>query len=103
MKAMSTTLVIVVTAIVILVAALVLITIFSQGVAQFSTLTQAGSYCITVAQSSCSTTDTMPTNWNIPSVRIGDGPTISCASALSQLGYSPCECDPTTHTLSGCV
>ena len=70
MKALSTSLIVVVTAIVILVVALVVITIFTGGTQQISTLTEARSYCATIASSSCAVSGKMPPNWSSITVMI---------------------------------
>jgi len=67
---MNTTLAVVVSAIVILITALVVITIFSGGINQVGSLTNARSICQTQASSSCRSTNSLPLTWNIPTVSI---------------------------------
>jgi hypothetical protein len=82
MKALSTTLVIVITAIVILVAALVVLTIFDRGVAPLASLAEARNYCRLQATPICETTGQMPFNWKIPSVSY-NGQMQSCDQIFS--------------------
>ena len=95
MKALSTTILIVVTAVVILVAALVVLTIFGQGVQNVAAITQAQSLCLTNAQISCSAsggTAWPPVMWNTPSVRVAGGQPKSCSQVMleSQLTCNGC-------------
>jgi len=90
MKALSTTILIVVTAVVVLVVALVVLTIFVNGIQNVTSITQAETICLIVAQpSSClSGTFSPPPTWEFPSKRLPDGRTFSC----SQL-FSSCACE----------
>jgi len=72
MKAMSYTLVIVVSAVVLLVAALVVLTIFGGGVGQVSSIAQAESLCSTQGKTSCMTTGQLPPTWGAKTVKVGD-------------------------------
>jgi len=72
MKAMSYTLVIVVSAVVLLVAALVVLTIFGGGVGQVSSIAQAESLCSTQGKTSCMTTGQLPPTWGAKTVKVGN-------------------------------
>ena len=81
MKAMSTTLVLVVGAVVILVTALVLLTIFGSGITPLGSLSNFQNQCRISGESSCETTKQLPLTWSI-SVSVGDSKE-SCESALN--------------------
>ncbi len=91
MKALSTTLIIVISAVVILVAALVVLTIFGQGVGQVATLAQARTICQTYASQSCQSTGAMPLTWDVPNVNVA-GKLASCRDAFSDADQY-CKCD----------
>jgi len=103
MRAMSHTLVIVVSVIVILVAALVVITIFGGGVQQVASIAQAKALCISQASASCAATGQMPPNWRAKSVRLPDGELVSCYEAVIRDGTQDCVCNHETRKLTGCV
>jgi len=63
MKAISTTIYIVVAAVVILVAALVVLTIFGGGIQPVVDVTQARSICIQQASATCTTLGELPPTW----------------------------------------
>jgi len=103
MKALSTTIIIVVTAVVILVAALVILVIFSGGMKNVTSVTEARNFCITMAQSSCSIAGAMPPTWEIATVAYpgADGKMVaSSCKGLPDLGN--CGCNPETKTLTNC-
>jgi len=84
MKALSTTILIVVTAIVILVAALVVLTIFSGGIGNVGEITSQKNNCITQCTMTCQTMNSMPPTWD--------------ASGCGSLGIdkeNTCHCCPT--------
>lgn len=85
MKGLSTTILIVVTAVVILVAALVLLTIFSQGIQNVTTITQGQALCQASAQvTGClSGTWSAPATWTTPTVRVAGGSPQSCESLFT--------------------
>ncbi|RLJ09800.1 MAG: hypothetical protein DRP15_02380 [Candidatus Aenigmatarchaeota archaeon] len=64
MKALSTTILIVISAVVILIAALIVLTIFGQGVSQVSTITKFRNNCLIQARTSCQITGQLPPNWH---------------------------------------
>lgn len=64
MKALSETLVIVITAVVILVAALVLLTIFGGGIGNVAIISSERSQCLSQATLTCSATSSMPVGWS---------------------------------------
>jgi hypothetical protein len=68
MRALSATLVIVISAVVILVAALVVLTIFGQGTAPLATLAEARNFCRVQATPICESIGQMPFTWKVPSV-----------------------------------
>jgi len=91
---MNTTLAVVVSAIVILITALVVITIFSGGIGQVGTLTNAQSICDTQAASSCMSTKSMPITWKIPTVSIRNADGSSAPKACSEVpGVKGQNCD----------
>ena len=65
MKALSTTILVVVTAVVILVAALVLLTIFGTGISPVAMLSDERNSCITQASATCTATGQLPATWSI--------------------------------------
>ena len=82
MKAMSTTLTLVVVAIVILITAVIVLTIFWQGVTPAVGLTEAKSICQTQATVSCATFNKMPPTWNVENMKVtvdGKTSTMSCS------------------------
>lgn len=88
MKGVSQTLWIIVGAIVVLVIGLVVITIFSTGIMNFSSITEATSYCAMQGKVSCDTTNNLPPIWTTANMRIaGQDAQESCSSVL---GCSSC-------------
>ncbi len=85
MKALSTTLIIVISAVVILVAALVVLTIFGQGVGQVATLAQAKSACQTEGRASCQTTGVLPLTWSVPTKNVQNEGYQSCKQVLKDM------------------
>jgi len=63
MKALSTSILIVVTAVVILVAALVVLTIFGGGVGNVSQIAEKRNNCMTQCRMTCETMNAMPPTW----------------------------------------
>ena len=100
MKAMTSTLTLVVAAIVILVTAVVILVIFQHGITPAVGLTEAKSLCLTEATTTCTAFGQMPSNWNIPSKKVvtanGKTETQSC----SQIVVSGCNC--IENKLIGC-
>ena len=86
MKALHTSLVIVVAAIVILIAALVVLTIFGMGITSVQTVTEARSQCFAQGSLSCQATGNPPLGWNSPSVMVNNV-VMSCREAT---GYESC-------------
>jgi hypothetical protein len=94
MKAMSTSLVIVVTAIVLLVTAAVVLTLFGQFINLAVPLTQAATVCQTEQTFSCSAGREFPQTWYLQDRNvIKDGTTkkMSCAEILKDEGIT-CTC-----------
>ncbi len=77
MRGISATLWIVIAIVVFIVAALVIVTIFSGGVQQVSSITQASALCQQTCQASCSATGNPPVTWRAPTVIINNEPS-SC-------------------------
>ena len=88
MKALHTSLVIVVAAIVILIVALVVLTIFGVGITPMRTLTDARSNCFIQGSFSCQATGNPPMTWNSPSVMVNNV-MMSCSMAT---GCTKCKC-----------
>lgn len=84
---MNTTLAVVVSAIVVLITALVVLTIFSSTIGNFSTITQAKTWCASTYISSCQISGGDPPLWNTKNIRVGDQ-VMSCADA-----GTGCTCD----------
>jgi hypothetical protein len=84
MRALSTTLIIVISAVVILVAALVVLTIFGQGASQVATLAQARTSCQAEGSSACSSSGVLPLTWNVPTKNV-EGTLESCAYVMRDL------------------
>ena len=87
MRALHTTVNIVVAAVVIIIAALVILTIFGMGITPVSTMTELRSQCSIQGVSSCQATGNPPPGWNSPSVMV-DGVLISCREATD---YESCQ------------
>ncbi len=96
MKALSTTLVIVISAVVILVAALVVLTIFSQGTAPLASLVEARNFCRIQAAPICESTGQMPFTWSIPNVNY-NGRMQSCG----QIFGDKCTCEKASVSKPG--
>ena len=62
---MNITLTVVVAAIVILITALVIMTIFGQSIGNVATIAQGETYCRTVLETSCKTTNAVPPVWKV--------------------------------------
>ncbi|MCK4715128.1 MAG: hypothetical protein KAT35_06105 [Candidatus Aenigmarchaeota archaeon] len=88
MKALHTSLVIVVAAIVILIVALIILTIFGVGVTPMRSITDARSQCFTQGSISCQTAGSPPITWNSPSVMVNNV-MMSCSLAT---GCTDCRC-----------
>lgn len=88
MKALHTSLVIVVAAIVILIVALVVLTVFGVGITPMRTITDAKSNCLTQGSISCQVAGSPPLTWNSPSVMVNNA-LMSCSLAT---GCSDCKC-----------
>ena len=94
MRGISETLWIIVAAIVIMVTALVVLTIFSSGISNFTTITQAQAFCETQGRSSCGVTGQLPPSWQAQTVKV-DGAVNSCFGVT---GKSNCAGFPATPT-----
>ncbi len=88
MKAVSQTLWIVITIVVIIVAALVVITVFSTGITQVTSLSEAESICSQWCASSCAAIGSEPINWNAKTIKVGD----TMKSCSDSDVYGPCSC-----------
>jgi len=93
---MNTTLAVVVSAIVILITALVVITIFSGGITQVGTLSQAKTLCSTQFITMCQSTGQRPVTWDIKNMNV-NGEIVSCATAAS------CKCSPAQPYVGTCT
>ncbi len=93
---MNTTLAVVVSAIVILITALVVITIFSSGITQVGTLSQAKTLCSTQYITMCQSTGQKPVTWDIKNMNV-NGVIQSCAEAASS-----CTCTATQPYVGSC-
>jgi nitrate/TMAO reductase-like tetraheme cytochrome c subunit len=106
MKAMSTTLMLVVAAVVIMVTAIVVLSIFFQGMQPALGLTETKSICMTEATSACAIFGKLPATWNVENRKVtypdGRKGTESCAQIVSKTGLA-CICNTETKTLEGCV
>lgn len=87
MKGISVTLVVIVTAVIVLIVALVLLTIFANVIFGFSSLVEAKQWCETQGRLTCSSTGTLPWNWNSP-VKVGDQ-TTTCFDLWGSVGSCP--------------
>ena len=67
---MNTTLAVVVSAIVILITALVVITIFSGGMQQIGTISQAKTLCTTNFITTCQSTGQTPPTWTVANMNV---------------------------------
>ena len=83
---MNTTLAVVVSAIVILITALVVITIFSGGMQQIGTISNARTLCETNYRTICMGTGQQPSTWGIGNMNV-NGAIMSCSQVLN------CVCD----------
>jgi hypothetical protein len=83
-RALSSILLITVSAVVVLVAAVVVLTIFGTGISPVSTASSQATSCLVQARSTCITMGTLPSGW---STLYSDGQT--CASAT---GCPDCPC-----------
>ena len=90
---MNITLTVVVAAIVILITALVIITIFGQSIGNVATIAEGKTYCKTVLETSCKTTNAVPPVW-----KVNVGGEVKDCSALE--GMSNCAC--TEYVVTGC-
>lgn len=88
MKALHTSLVIVVAAIVILIVALVVLTIFGVGITPMRSITDAKSSCLIQGSISCQAAGSPPITWNSPSVMVNNV-MMSCSLATE---CSDCKC-----------
>jgi hypothetical protein len=101
---MNTTLAVVVSAIVILITALVVITIFSGGMGQIGTFSQAKTICASQAAASCAMNCQMPITWSATNMRVGEAGTAPVAcSATNVEGGKTCgsyvpSCNSGTNT-----
>lgn len=62
----------VISIVVILIVALVILTIFGRSIFGVSTITEARSYCSTLRATTCSATGSLPREWNIPTIKVGN-------------------------------
>lgn len=103
MRALSTTLVIVISAVVILVAALVVLTIFSQGVAPLASLAEAKNFCRIQATPICESIGQLPFTWYVPSVNY-ENRLQSCAEIFKDQDKNPpvnCKCEEIKNAKTG--
>lgn len=87
MKALHSTMIIVVAAIVILITASVVLIVFEVGITPIKTITDAKSYCLIQGSISCQVTNNPPPTWNSLSIT-ADGVLTSCAYVT---GYGSCD------------
>ncbi len=92
MKAISTTLIIVVTVIVVLVTALVVLTIFTGGVRPIVDLTTQKNLCLQQASVSCMSTGKMPATWHTQFEVIENGQKVT-KTCKGLEGLGTCECN----------
>ncbi len=83
MRGISETLWIIVAAIVIMVTALVVLTIFSSGISNFTTLSQAAAFCETQGRASCGATGQLPPSWGAQTVKVNGVPD-SCSGVTKK-------------------
>ena len=103
MRALSTVLVIVISAVVILVAALVVLTIFSQGTAPLASLAEARNFCRVQATPICESIGQMPFTWYVPNVNY-NSKIQSCAEIFNDKNNNPptnCKCEKTQNPAAG--
>ena len=91
---MNITLTVVVSAIVILITALVVITIFGQSIGNVAMIAQGETYCRTVLETSCKTTNSAPPVWKVNV----DGVVKDCGTLA---GISGCKCEG--YKVTGCT
>jgi hypothetical protein len=93
MKALSTTLIIVISAVVILVAALVVLTIFGQGTGQIATLAQAKTICQSSGSTTCAQSGVLPLTWGLPDKNVA-GTMMTCQKIMDvECGDDGCKCN----------
>jgi len=97
MKALSTSIVLVVTVIVVLVVALVVLRIFSGGIGQVNTITNFRNNCITQCQITCKM-GTLPPTWEAEVNVQGYTTPQSCGSVTSINDCTGCGGSSTTGT-----
>jgi len=101
MKALSTTILIVITAIVILVAALVVLTIFGGGIGNISTLTNFQNQCRIQCAVTCKIDGvSLPPTWKT-NVKLSDGTTTNCETAVGN-SCAACGGTPNPGLTGGC-
>ena len=103
MKALSTVLVIVISAVVILVAALVVLTIFGQGTAPLASLAEAKNFCRIQATPVCESIGQMPFTWYVPNVNF-ESKLQSCAEIFNDKDKNPpanCKCEKIQNAKAG--
>ena len=81
-KGMTATLMIVVTAIIVLIIALVLITIFSGAITPLASLAQAQNNCRIQAETTCTSTGSIPATWGISSLKVPDSDQLKSCQEL---------------------
>ena len=78
--------------VVFLVVALVILTIFGQTVATFTSIGQAEGFCATKAAASCRTTNSLPADWTAPNVRYQPDPAVAPVSRSCQSFFPSGQC-----------
>ncbi len=96
MKALSTSIVIVVTVLTVLVVALVVLTIFSGGISQVNTITNFRNNCITQCQITCKM-GALPPTWKAQVKIQGETNTVSCDDKVED-ELNSCGCTETGGT-----
>lgn len=96
MKALHTSLVIVISAIVILIAALVVLTVFGTGITPMRSITDARSFCLTQGSYSCQATGSPSLGWSSPSVMVNN-----VMQSCGQLTNCPAATDTCSCILGG--
>ena len=89
---MNITLTVVVAAIVILITALVVITIFGSAIGNVATIAEGSTYCRTVYETSCKTTNSAPLSWKVNV----NGAVKECTELLNT-----CSCN--NYVVGGCT
>ena len=92
-KGMTQTLQLVVAAIVVLIVALVLLTIFSGGIRQVATMTEARALCGTEGATTCATAGSLPVSWSVAMWYVqAEGRTVSCLELMREVCDDPSSC-----------